>query len=724
MPLLTLGVWAASSFSWFRFLFCKDLLFSVFLYKILRLWDIISLNMSRKKERRSKKVIVISSESENEQKLKPSSTLEKQYLLTNPTQSNHETQNNNNCDVIDSIVQTLKAKLSKKHKKKKKKRRRSRRLSNSGVEFSETLINEYNPSRGLRKRRKSVELFQADTSCISKHKKRKSTSFNEVQDVDNGIQYLLHNTPVVGVNQLENGTEEEEEASIEFNPNIDAATQLPIEEITILDDVEVCGEADKQDQVEADPPLYDEGLNNKSKHDVGLYFEQKQKVFRKVIEGVLDINDICLTCGSSENITDDHPLFQGGLCETHKTMFQDWFFLCDKDGCQSYCTICCMGEKVVLCDNEDCGRCFCTDCLDLMVGAGQYDKLVPLDKWSCYVCTNDSSCSLIVKREDWQEKLRLLHPEAKYQKLVDVPKPMSVGERKPIRVLSLFDGIATGVVALKQLGLQIQKFVASEIDEAAIRLVQNRHPEVMHVGDITKLTDDDITRYGPFDLVMGGSPCNDLSGANPRRKGLLDQEGTGCLFFDFFRVLRAAEPPRCDCDNKEHQRPFFWLFENVLSMKMVERERISRFLQCQPVVANGRAVSAAARPRLFWGNLPGLQSLTLTPSPGDRLTVQSCLEHGRLATIEKLNTITTRSHCLYQGHTKQAPVMHMGKEDVLWSTEVERIFGLPEHYTDVNNHGPKERLALLGRSWSVPVVKRILAPLRDYFACGEVLEKI
>ena len=71
--------------------------------------------------------------------------------------------------------------------------------------------------------------------------------------------------------------------------------------------------------------------------------------------------------------------------------------------------------------------------------------------------------------------------------------------------------------------LQIGKFVASEIDENAIRLVQNRHHDVIHVGDITKISDDDVRRYGPFDLVMGGSPCNDLSGANPRRKGLLGE---------------------------------------------------------------------------------------------------------------------------------------------------------------------------------------------------------
>lgn len=74
--------------------------------------------------------------------------------------------------------------------------------------------------------------------------------------------------------------------------------------------------------------------------------------------------------------------------------------------------------------------------------------------------------------------------------------------------------------------------------------------------------------------------------------------------------------PSASCHNSgETSRPFFWLFENVLSMKKVERERISRFFECDPIVADARVVSAAARPRLFWGNLPHMKqyvALSLT----------------------------------------------------------------------------------------------------------------
>lgn len=375
-----------------------------------------------------------------------------------------------------------------------------------------------------------------------------------------------------------------------------------------------------------------------------------------------------------------------------------------------------MGNKVVLCDIQDCGRCYCRNCLDTMVYQGCFDEAVKSNHWACSFCSI-SRIGLLKKRPGWQEEIQRLYQNQNNSQFppFPVPAPIPVQYRRPIRVLSLFDGIATGIVALKQLGLQIEKFIASEINEDAIRLVQNKHPEVVHVGDITKLTDDEIYRLGPFDLLLGGSPCNDLSGANPRRRGLLDAEGSGCLFFDFYRVLRTIEPPR-GIDGRKTERPFFWLFENVVSMKGIEKRRICRFLQCEPKMADARNVSAAARPRLFWGNLPGLKDRQITPGVKDRLSVQECLEPGRTAMVDKLNTITTKYTCLYQGQARKAPVKHGAKEDVLWTTEIERIFGVPEHYTDVNNLGPRERLTLLGRSWSVPVVRLLLSPLKEYFS--------
>ena len=212
-------------------------------------------------------------------------------------------------------------------------------------------------------------------------------------------------------------------------------------------------------------------------------------------------------------------------------------------------------------------------------------------------------------------------------------------------------------------------------------------------------------------MVMGGSPCNDLSGINPYRRGLLDPEGSGILFFEYVRCLNVARL------SANRDTPFFWMFENVLSMKLIERARISRHLRCNPIVADAKHVSAAARPRLFWSNIPGIKSLKLHPSLKNRLTVQSCLEPnlGRKATLEKLSTITSKKSSLTQSNSGKAPVLHQGSEDTLWSSEVERIFGVPPHYTDVNNLTPKDRLGLLGRSWSIPVLEQMFAPLKKYF---------
>ncbi|KAG7259136.1 hypothetical protein CRUP_016703 [Coryphaenoides rupestris] len=80
-----------------------------------------------------------------------------------------------------------------------------------------------------------------------------------------------------------------------------------------------------------------------------------------------------------------------------------------------------------------------------------------------------------------------------------------------------------------------------------------------------------IEEWGPFDLVIGGSPCNDLSIVNPARKGLY--EGTGRLFFEFYRLLSEARPKE-----GEH-RPFFWMFENVVAMGVNDKRDISRFLE-------------------------------------------------------------------------------------------------------------------------------------------------
>ncbi|XP_077096187.1 DNA (cytosine-5)-methyltransferase 3A isoform X4 [Siphateles boraxobius] len=433
-----------------------------------------------------------------------------------------------------------------------------------------------------------------------------------------------------------------------------------------------------------------------------LVFEVRQKC--------RNIEDICMSCGSL-NVSLEHPLFIGGMCQSCKNCFLECAYQYDDDGYQSYCTICCGGREVLMCGNNNCCRCFCVECVDLLVGPGAAQTAIKEDPWNCYMCGPKAQYGLLERRADWTCRLQHFFANNHDQDF-EPPKlyPSVLAEnRKPIRVLSLFDGIATGLLVLKELGIQVERYVASEVCEDSITVGLVRHlGRIMYVGDVRNVTHKHIHEWGPFDLVIGGSPCNDLSIVNPARKGLF--EGTGRLFFEFYRLLHEARPKEGD------NRPFFWLFENVVAMGVSDKRDISRFLECNPVMIDAKEVSAAHRARYFWGNLPGMNR-PLSAMCTDKLDLQGCLEHGRTAKFDKVRTITTRSNSIKQGKDQHFPVFMNDKEDILWCTEMERVFGFPVHYTDVSNMSRLARQRLLGRSWSVPVIRHLFAPLKEYFAC-------
>ncbi|XP_075451002.1 DNA (cytosine-5)-methyltransferase 3A-like [Ascaphus truei] len=436
----------------------------------------------------------------------------------------------------------------------------------------------------------------------------------------------------------------------------------------------------------------------------------RERLVFEVREKCRNIEDICISCGSL-NATLEHPLFIGGMCQNCKKCFLEWGYQYDDDGSQSYCTICCAGTEVLMCDETNCCRCFCVECVDLLVGPGAAQAAIKEDPWKCYMCDHKGIYGLLRRRDDWPSRMQLFYSNNHDQEF-DPPKlypPVTAEKRKPIRVLSLFDGIATGLLVLKDLGIQIDRYIASEVCEDAITVGMVRHQgKIMYVGDVRNITDMQIQQWGPFDLVIGGSPCNDLSFVNPARKGLF--EGTGRLFFEFYRLLNEARPKNGD------ERPFFWLFENVVAMGVSDQRGISHFLESNPVRINAREVSAARRDRYFWGNLPGMNR-PLVATMNDRLELQDCLEHGRIAKFSKVRTITTKPNSIKQGKDQHFPVSMNGKEDILWCTEMERVFGFPVHYTDVSNMSRFARQRLLGMSWSVPVIRHLFAPLKEYFAC-------
>ena len=155
-----------------------------------------------------------------------------------------------------------------------------------------------------------------------------------------------------------------------------------------------------------------------------------------------------------------------------------------------------------------------------------------------------------------------------------------------MKVLSLFDGISCGMVALERAGIPVDRYVAYEIDPNAIKISQKNYPLIEHCGDVTTA---DFTQYRGFDLLIGGSPCQSLSIVQSKTRQHLD--GKSKLFFEFVRAL-------------EEVKPKYFLFENVASMNEESKQVISELLGCEPVFIDSKNFSAQERPRFYWTNIP------------------------------------------------------------------------------------------------------------------------
>ncbi|XP_055747833.1 uncharacterized protein LOC129829871 isoform X2 [Salvelinus fontinalis] len=456
------------------------------------------------------------------------------------------------------------------------------------------------------------------------------------------------------------------------------------------------------------PPAKKKSVN-KNRPSSGNQGYSRGAMVQEVMKGK-KIEEFCLSCGTPQ-IHTFHPLFEGSLCQKCKENFIETLYRYDEDGYQSYCTVCCAGQEVILCGNASCCRCFCKDCLNFLVGDGTFNQLKDVDPWSCFMCLPSQCNGSLKLRPDWSVRVQefFVNNSALEFEPHRMYPSIPAHQRRPIRVLSLFDGIATGYLVLKDLGFIIKRYIASEICGNSIAVGMIKHQgQIEHINDVRTITRKHLAEWGPFDLLIGGSPCNDLACVNPARKGIF--EGTGRLFFEYYRMLTMMRP------REDDDRPFFWLFENVVAMSGHDKADICRFLECNPILIDAVKVSPAHRARYFWGNLPGMNR-PLATSLDDKVNLQDCLELGRTAKYNKVRTITTKSNSIRRGKMGPLPVDFNGKEDTLWCAEMEKIFGFPKHYTDVNNMGRSQRQKVLGQSWSVPVIRHLFAPLKDYFAC-------
>lgn len=331
-------------------------------------------------------------------------------------------------------------------------------------------------------------------------------------------------------------------------------------------------------------------------------------------------------------------------------------------------------------------------------------------------------------------------------------KPFKIGN-----VLSLFDGISCGQLALNRAGIEYENYYASEIEKNSIKVTQHNFPKTIQLGDVTKVLANELPK---IDLLIGGSPCTDMSFAGKQR-GMtttckqeiltLDdyltfkQEGfefTGqsYLFWEYVRLLTELKPK-------------YFLLENVVMSKHWESV-ISGVLGCEPILIDSARVSAQTRKRLYWTNIPQINQpddknvrladvlddiscgtnsgairgryLNKATIVGRRLDengvrkdydkkvpITQCLEvratnrdkSNCLTTVQKDNVLTSLPIGRHEDvYGRKLPYRYFTAE------ECERLQTVPTGYTSVV--GNSHRVKALGNGWTVDVIAHIFSHMK------------
>ncbi|CAO2608551.1 DNA (cytosine-5)-methyltransferase 3-like [Lemmus lemmus] len=341
---------------------------------------------------------------------------------------------------------------------------------------------------------------------------------------------------------------------------------------------------------------------NDDEHSMDLVLEDSRELLsltspppgREIIRYEVTVNqrnieDICLCCGSLQVHT-QHPLFEGGICAPCKDIFLETVFLYDMDGHQSYCSICCFGKTLFVCESPDCTRCYCFECVDILVGPGTSERISAMACWVCFLCLPFTRSGLLQRRRKWRHQLKAFH-DLEGASPMKMYKIVSAWKRQPMRVLNLFGKIDK---ELESLG-----FLESGSGSEEGRL--------KYLEDVTNVVRRDVERWGPFDLVYGstqplGYSCNRCP---------------GWYMFQFHRILQYAQPP------SGSQRPFFWLFVDNLLLTEDDQATADRFFQLEAVTlqdVRSRVLQNAVR---VWSNIPGLKSKHSALTPKEQQSLES-----------------------------------------------------------------------------------------------------
>lgn len=282
-----------------------------------------------------------------------------------------------------------------------------------------------------------------------------------------------------------------------------------------------------------------------------------------------------------------------------------------------------------------------------------------------------------------------------------------------IKVVSLFDGISVAQLALKELGY-MPEYWASEIAYEAIKATQVNHPKTKHIGDITTVTPDHLPLN--FDLLIGGSPCQDLSIAKGKREGLAGARSG--LFYEYVKILRRHEPK-------------YFVLENVASMSEENKQAITEQLGVEPIMIDAALVSAQSRKRLFWTNIPNV-TLPIDQGVVIKDILQNDAERQYLTPINPIKTsrglkwdTSGKGYFSQQDRaysvngkfptvptartiTKANIVLENGQIARLTFNELERLQSLPDDYTAPIKTKEK-RGGAIGNAFNKEVIKHILS---------------
>ena len=272
-----------------------------------------------------------------------------------------------------------------------------------------------------------------------------------------------------------------------------------------------------------------------------------------------------------------------------------------------------------------------------------------------------------------------------------------------MNVLSLFDGISCGQIALNRANIPYDKYYAAEIKPHAIKCTLDNYPNTIQLGDILNLKGSDLPK---IDLFIGGSPCKGISRLNKNQEGLEHSESR--LFWEYIRLLDEVKPK-------------YYLLENTHGNKEATNT-ITETLGINPISINSKLVSAQNRPRYYWTNIPDIKQ------PLDKgITTNDIFDYsGVLADECRVKWLNSESgkKSIKNGYTKVNPYPKSGcltalghkkwNENYLYrngvykylsQTEIEKLQTLPVGYTKILSYD--EAYDCIGDGWTVDVIAHI-----------------